>query len=127
MRWVNAERRKPEAFETVLGYCGGEQVELVAYDGISAFVGTDGCIVDHVSHWMEIPFPPPLQDGENGCQHCRHHMTWQDAQAIADRINKSGSRIYSSQDYTAEDVMCDNEMAHCIPCAERNEETDPEA
>lgn len=120
MRWIKVSSKKPEALKKVLGYCGGEQVEMMAYDGNSAFIGSDGCTVDHVSHWMEIPYPPPLQD-KGPCEYCRHHLSWEKAQEIADRLNKSASRFYASQDWTAEDVMCDHEMEYCIPCSRKDE------
>lgn len=114
MKWINVEKEKPEAFKKVLGYCGGDQVELMAYDGIDVFVGTDGCIVDYVSHWMEIPFPPVEADSDP-CSHCCHYMSWSEAQQMADRLNESGS------EWTVEDVMCGHEMDYCIPCSRKGE------
>jgi len=128
MEWISVDKRKPEVFKKVLGYCGGDQVELMAYDGISVFVGTDGCIVDYVSHWMEIPFPPAQID-DDPCLHCRHHMSWSEAQQMADRMNETTSTrtlISDRRGWTAEDVMCDNDMTYCIPCSKKNEETDSE-
>lgn len=126
MEWISVEKRRPEAFKKVLGYCGGDQVELMAYDGIKVFVGTDGCIVDYVSHWMEIPFPPVEADSDP-CSHCRHHISWSEAQKMADRMNETDRHQASDMghatrcEWTAEDAMCDHEMLYCIPCSRGGE------
>lgn len=109
MRWISVRRMKPEKFRRVLGYCGGDEVQMVVYDGISNFVGIDGCIVEYVSHWMEIELPP--SETEDPCACCRWQLSWDEAEARAARVSEA-----TRGEYTAEDAMCDNDMEHCNPC-----------
>jgi hypothetical protein len=120
MKWVND--RHPKFGQKVLVYCGGDDVQRACYDG--DYISTDGCRIGFVSHWMEIPFPPAQTD-DNPCCHCRHYMSWSEAQEAADRMNASLRLVHfqnkSGREWTAEDVMCDHEMEHCIPCSRKGE------
>jgi hypothetical protein len=60
VKWISVKEQKPEVDKKVLGYSGGDEVEMVYFDG-GWFMGTDGCRNKFVNHWMEIPYPPPQE------------------------------------------------------------------
>jgi len=109
MEWIAVERKKPEVFKKILAYSGGDQVEMAAYDS-RHFISSDGCVLEYVSHWMEIPYPPSQNTSK--CELCHWRLSWKEAQGIADSRNADDVVEY----WTAEDVMCDHETEHCSSC-----------
>jgi len=57
MKWISVKDQKPETDKKVLGYCGGDDVGMMFFDG-EEFIGIDGCRNEFVSFWAEIPYPP---------------------------------------------------------------------
>lgn len=57
MHWTSVEKNLPPTQTSVLVYNG--DVEIASEFVQGEFLNEDGEAIDNVTHWMDLPYPPP--------------------------------------------------------------------